>query len=119
MARSCKETTNRIYKLIIFQHNCKAIQNMAKLVNLSHSIVHYVIKHFKEENGIENKVSKSQLSKLTKCNKKFIIRKFVKNPHLTAVKVIAEFNEKFSTLFSPETVRVLRATADLPSLHRL
>ena len=49
------------------------------------------------------------LTKLTKCYKRFIIRKIVKNPYLSVVKVSAEFNEKFPTSISSETVRrVLR-----------
>ncbi|GBM69178.1 hypothetical protein AVEN_91760-1 [Araneus ventricosus] len=111
MARSRKETTISIRKFIIFHHGSgKSVQNIAKLVNLSHSTVQYVIKSFKEENRIENKVRKGRPAKLTKRDQRFIIRKFVKNPHLCALKVSAEFNEKFSTSISPETVRrVLRA----------
>ena len=77
---------------------------MAKLVNSSHSTVQYVIKHFKEENQIENKVRKGRSRKLTKHDKRFIIRKFVKNSCLSAVNVFAEFNEKFSTSISSQTV---------------
>ncbi|GBM58381.1 hypothetical protein AVEN_185485-1 [Araneus ventricosus] len=111
MARSHKETTTSIRKLIIFQHsNGKSVRNIAKLVNLSHSTVQYVIKCFKEENRIENEVRKGRSAKLTERDQRFIIRKFVKNPRLSALKVSAEFNEKFSTPISPETVRrVLKA----------
>ncbi|GBM58375.1 hypothetical protein AVEN_212727-1 [Araneus ventricosus] len=111
MARSPKETTISIRKLIIFHHSSgKSIRNVAKLVNLSHSTGQYVIKRFKEENRIENKVGKGRPAKLTERDQRFIIRKFVKNPRLSALKVSAEFNEKFSTPISPETVRrVLRA----------
>ncbi|GBM71340.1 hypothetical protein AVEN_62056-1 [Araneus ventricosus] len=57
MARSRKETTISIRKLIIFHHSSgKSVRNVAKLVNLSHSTGQYVIKRFKEENRIENKV---------------------------------------------------------------
>ncbi|GBM33312.1 hypothetical protein AVEN_101640-1 [Araneus ventricosus] len=110
MARSRKETTISILKLIIFHHSSgKSVRNIAKLVNLSHYTVQYVIKRFKEENRIEKKVRKGRPAKLTKCDLRFIIRKFVKNPRLSALKVSAEFNEKFSTSISPETVRrVLR-----------
>ena len=45
-----------------------------------------MIKHFKEENQIENKVRKGQSTKLTKHDKKFIVRTFVKSLHLSAVK---------------------------------
>ncbi|GBM43902.1 hypothetical protein AVEN_247121-1 [Araneus ventricosus] len=70
----------------------------------------YVIKRFKEENRIENKVRKGRPAKLTERDQRFISRKFMKNPRLSALKVSAEFNEKFSTPISPETVRrVLRA----------
>ncbi|GBO31425.1 hypothetical protein AVEN_172158-1 [Araneus ventricosus] len=111
MARSRKETTISIRKLIIFHHSSgKSVRNISKLVNLSHSTMQYVIKRFKEENRIENKVRKGRPAKLTECDQRFIIRKFVKNPCLSALKVSAEFNEKFSTPISPETVRrVLRA----------
>ena len=34
-------------------------------------------------------------AKLTKCNKRFIIGKFLKNPRLSAVKVTSEINENF------------------------
>ena len=54
-----------------------------------------MIKYFKE-NQIANKVRKGQLTKLTKLDKAFIIKKFMKNLHLSVVKVTAEFNEKFS-----------------------
>ncbi|GBO37993.1 hypothetical protein AVEN_209798-1, partial [Araneus ventricosus] len=88
----------------------KSVQNIAKLVNLSHSTVQCVLKRFKEENWIENKVSKGRPAKLTKRDQRFIIRKFVKSPCLSALKVSTEFNEKCSTSISPETVRrVLRA----------
>ncbi|GBN21291.1 hypothetical protein AVEN_4154-1 [Araneus ventricosus] len=63
----------------------------------SHWIRQYVIKRFKEENRIENKVREGRLAKLTERDQRFIIRKFVKNPRLSALKVSAEFNEKFST----------------------
>ncbi|GBL95646.1 hypothetical protein AVEN_24847-1 [Araneus ventricosus] len=111
MSRSRNETTTSIRKLIIFHHSSgKSVRNIAKLVNLSHSTVQYVIKRFKEENRIENKVRKDRPVKLTECDQRFIIRKFVKNPRLSALKVSAEFNENFSTPISPETVRrVLRA----------
>ncbi|GBM45308.1 hypothetical protein AVEN_54376-1 [Araneus ventricosus] len=110
MARSRKEATISIRKLIIFHHiSGKSVRNVAKLVNLSHSTGQYVIKHFREENRIENKVRKGRAAKLTERDQGFIIRKFVKNPHLSALKVSAEFNEKFSTPISPETVLVLRA----------
>ncbi|KFM63968.1 hypothetical protein X975_22520, partial [Stegodyphus mimosarum] len=73
------------------------------------SRVMYVIKRFKEENRIENKVRKGRSRKLTKRGERFNIRKFVKSPRLSAVKVSAEFNANFSTSISPETVRrVLR-----------
>ncbi|GBN51981.1 hypothetical protein AVEN_271674-1 [Araneus ventricosus] len=98
MARSRKETTISIRKLIIFHHSSgKSVQNVAKLVNLSHSTGQYGIKRFKEENRIENKVRKGRPAKLTERDQRFIIRKFVKNPRLSALKVSAEFNEKFST----------------------
>ncbi|GBM82504.1 hypothetical protein AVEN_15506-1 [Araneus ventricosus] len=111
MAGSRKETTISIRKLIIFHHSSgKSVRNIVKLVNLSHSTVQYVIKRFKEENRIENNVSKGRPAKLTERDQRFIIRKFVKNPRLSALKVSAEFNENFSTPISPETVRrVLRA----------
>ncbi|GBM53841.1 hypothetical protein AVEN_261228-1 [Araneus ventricosus] len=111
MARSRKETTISIRKLIIFHHSSgKSVRNVAKLVNLSHSTGQYVIKRFKEENRIENKVRKCRAAKFTESDQGFIIRKFVKNPRLSALKVSAEFNDKFSTPISPETVRrVLRA----------
>ena len=64
----------------------------------------YVIKLFKEENQIENKVRKDWPRKLTKYDERFIRRKFVRNPHLSAVKVSAEFIEKFSTAISLKTV---------------
>ena len=83
--------------MIIFCHSSgKSIQNFTKLVNLSHPIAQYVIKHFKEENQIQNKVRKDRQTKLTKCDKRFIIRKLVKNPCLSTVKVDVKFNEKFS-----------------------
>ena len=49
-----------------------------------------MIKPFKEENRIENKIRKGRSTKLTKLDKRFIIRKFLKNPCLNAVKVTAE-----------------------------
>ncbi|GBM23713.1 hypothetical protein AVEN_257627-1 [Araneus ventricosus] len=91
----------------------KSVRNIAKLVNVSHSTVQYVIKRFKEENQIENKVKKGRPAKLTKRDQRFIIRKFVKNPCLSALKVPAEFNEKFSTSISPETVRRVLGAAGL------
>ncbi|GBM07662.1 hypothetical protein AVEN_78062-1 [Araneus ventricosus] len=98
MARSHKETTISIRKLIIFHHSSsKSVRNIAKLVHSSHSTVQYVLKRFKEENWIENKVRKGRPAKLTKRDQRFIIRKFVKNPRLSALKVSAEFNERFST----------------------
>ncbi|GBN19544.1 Transposable element Tc1 transposase [Araneus ventricosus] len=114
MARSHKETTISIQKLMIFHHNSgKSVWNITKLVDLSHSIVQYVQKHFKEENWIENKVRKGRPAKLAKSDQRFIIGKFVKNPHLSALKVSAEFNEKFSTSISHETVRRVLRTAGL------
>ncbi|GBM41648.1 hypothetical protein AVEN_269615-1, partial [Araneus ventricosus] len=111
MVRSRKETTISIRKLIIFLHSSgKSVRNVAKLVNLSHSTGQYVIKRFKEENRIENKVRKGRPAMSTQRDQRFIIRKFVENPSLSALKVSAVFNEKFSTTISPETVRrVLRA----------
>ena len=79
MGRNRKEITNSIRKLIIFLHSRgKSTQNIAKLVNLSHSTEQYVIRCFKEENRSENKIRKSRPKKLTKCDERFIIRKFVK-----------------------------------------
>ncbi|GBN73348.1 hypothetical protein AVEN_260145-1 [Araneus ventricosus] len=112
MTRSHKETTISSRKFIIFHHSSgKSVRKIAKLVNLSHSTVQYVIKRFKEENRIENKVRKGRPAKLTKHDQRFIIRKFVKNPRFSALKVSAEFDENFSSSISPETVRrTLRAT---------
>ena len=105
MGRGHKEFTNNIQELIIFQRiSVKSIWNITKLVNLSHSTVQYVIKCFKEENKIENNVRKGRSKKLTKRDETFIIKKIVKNPHLNAVKISVEFNEKFSTTISLETV---------------
>ncbi|GBM71653.1 hypothetical protein AVEN_150141-1, partial [Araneus ventricosus] len=59
--------------------------------------VQYVIKRFKEENLIENKVRKGGPAQLAKHDQRFVIRKFVRNPRLSALKASAEFNEKFST----------------------
>ena len=73
----------------------------------------YAIKAFKGENRIENKVRKVCPRKLTKHDKRFIVRKFVKNPLLSAVKVSAEFNEKFSTSILPETIRRVLTEAGL------
>ena len=71
-------------------------------------MIQYVIRRFKE-NRIKNKIRKCRSRKLTKHNKRFIIRKFVKNHCFSVAKVSAEFNEKFSSSISPETVRrVLR-----------
>ncbi|GBL65606.1 hypothetical protein AVEN_220932-1, partial [Araneus ventricosus] len=91
----------------------KSVRNIAKLINLSHSTVHCVLKRFKEENWIENKVRKGRPAKLTKRYQRFIIRKFVKDPCLSALKVSTEFNEKCSTSISPETVRRLLRAAGL------
>ena len=45
-----KENTNSIQKLTIFHHSSgKSIRHIAKLVNLSHSTLQYVIKYFKEK----------------------------------------------------------------------
>lgn len=75
MARSRKETTNVIRKLIIFHHSSgKSVRNIAKLVNLSHSTVQYIIKRFKEENRIENKVRKGRPTKLTQREQRFIVK---------------------------------------------
>ena len=60
-----------------------------------------MIKYFKEENPI--KKIKKRLSKLTKCDTRFILRNFLKHPCLNAIEVTAEFNEKFPTSVSPET----------------
>ncbi|GBM91286.1 Transposable element Tc1 transposase [Araneus ventricosus] len=94
----------------MFHHSSgKSVRNIAKLV-LSHCTVQYAIKRFKEENWIENKVREGRPVKLTKRDQRFIIRKCVKNSRLNALKVSTEFNEKFSTSISPESVRrVLRA----------
>ena len=78
MCRSRKEVTNSIRKLIIVHHSSgKSIRNIATLVNLTHSAVLYVIKRFKEENRIENKVRKGRPRKLTKRNERFIIGKLM------------------------------------------
>ena len=102
---ACKENINSIQKLIVFHLSSgKSIWNITKLVNLSQYPVQYMIRCFKEENQIENKVRKGLSTKLTIRDKIFIFRKFLKYPHLSAVKVTAEFNEKFSTSILPETV---------------
>ena len=113
MGFSRNQITNTIRKLIIFQHSSgKSIQNIAKLINLTYSRMQYVIKRFKEENRIKNKVRKGRLRKLTKRGERFIVRKFVKSPRLNAVKVSVEFNEMFSSSISPETVgRIHRESA--------
>ena len=64
----------------------------------------YVMKRFKEEYRIENKVRKGLLTKLIKQDKIFINREFVKQPRLSAVKVTVEFNEKLFSSVSSETV---------------
>ena len=105
MVRSRKEitNTNSTQKLIILHHGSgKSIRN---ITNLSHSTGQNVIKRFKEENRFENTVRKDRPRKLTIRDERFIIRKFVKNPRLSATKVNAEFNEKFSTSISPIIVR--------------
>ena len=64
MVRSGKQIKNSTQKLIILHHGSgKSIRNITKLVNLSHSTVQYVLKHFKEENRIENKFRKGRLRK--------------------------------------------------------
>ena len=110
MVRSGKEIKKSTQKLIILHHGSgKSIRNITKLVNLSHSTVQYVIKHFNEENWIEKKVRKGRPRKLTKRDERLIIRKVVKNSRLRAVKVSEELNEQFSTSISLETIRrVLR-----------
>ena len=60
MGRSHKEIRNSIRKLLIFHHSGKSVRNITKLVNLTHSAVQYVIKCFKVENRIENKVRKGR-----------------------------------------------------------
>ena len=90
--------------IIFHRSNGKSIRNIAKLVNLSNFTLQYVIKLFKEENRIENKV-KGGPTKLTQHDKRFIIRKIMKNPCLSVVKVTAKFNEKFSTSVSPKSVK--------------
>ena len=78
MVRSCKEITNNTQKLIILHHGSgKSIRNITKLNNLTHSTAQHVIKCFNEENRIENKVRKGRPRKLTKCDERFIIRKFL------------------------------------------
>ncbi|GBM46121.1 Sodium-dependent phosphate transporter 1-A [Araneus ventricosus] len=111
MAQSRKETTISIRKFIIFHHSSgNSVRNIAKLVHLSHSTVQHVIKRFKEENRIENKVRKGRPAKLTERDQRFVIRKFVNVMCVSALKVSAEFNENFSAPISPETVRrVLRS----------
>ena len=105
---------NSIRKWIIFHHKSgKSIRNISKLVNLSHSTVQYVIKPFKEEIRIVNKVRKGQPWNLTKRDDRFTIRKFRKNAHLSAVKVSAQINETFSSSISPETVRRILREAGL------
>ena len=90
------------------------------MVNLSNSAEQYVIKRFKEGNRSENKVRKGRPIKLTKRDERFIIRKFVQSPHLSAVKVTAKLSEKCSSSVSPETVRRVLRTAGLNghSAHR-
>ena len=98
MSRNRKEITNSIRKLIIFNHGSgKSSRNIAKLINLSHCTVQYMMKRFKEENSIENKIRKGRPRKLTERDERFIIRKVMESPRLSVLKVYAEFNEKFST----------------------
>ncbi|GBM89803.1 Transposable element Tc1 transposase [Araneus ventricosus] len=69
MAGSPRETTISIRKFIIFHHiSGKSVRNIAKLVNLSHSTVQYVIKCFKEENRIENKYGEEKNEELNPKN---------------------------------------------------
>ena len=59
MACNRKGITNSIRKLITFHHSSgESIRNMAKLVNLPHSKVQYVIKRFKEKNQIKTRYEK-------------------------------------------------------------
>ncbi|GBL95587.1 Transposable element Tc1 transposase [Araneus ventricosus] len=111
MARSRKETTIGIRKLIIFHHRSgKSVRNIAKLVHLSSSTVQYVIKRCKRRKSDRKQGKKRSTGQVNKTSPRFIIRKFLKNACLSALKVSAEFNEKFSTSISPETVRqILRA----------
>ena len=56
---------NSILNLIIFHHsNGKSTQNTTKLVNLFHSTVQHMMKRFKEENQIGNKVKKRPVKKV-------------------------------------------------------
>ena len=70
-----------------------------------------MIKRFK--NGIENELRKGRLSKLTKRDKRFIVRKFLKYSRLSTVKVTAKFYKEFSTSALPETVWQVFIVAEL------
>ncbi|GFS28726.1 uncharacterized protein TNIN_41551 [Trichonephila inaurata madagascariensis] len=95
MACSRKEATKRVQKLVILNFNQgKSIRNIAKLLNVPHSAVQYVIKSSKEENKIENNPKE-----LIQCDQRFIVKKCIKKfTHLNATKVSMESEARFFSL---------------------
>lgn len=110
MGRKSKNTSLELRKLIIsyFQEGM-SYRDISTLVKRSYSTVQYIIKRFKDEGRILDKVKSGPKFVLNTYDERWIIRQIKKDPKISAPKLAVLLQTQTGKTVSPETVRrVLR-----------
>lgn len=89
------ETSVELRKLIVSHYqNRKSLQEISNIVNRSRSTVQYIIKQYKIENILENKVRNLNRKLLSDRDEQKVLREMKKNPKISAPKIASKLENE-------------------------
>ena len=112
--RQTGQTSIEIRKLII-QHSeeGKSVRDISKIVKISHSTVHNIIKRYKNLKTVENKPKVANNKIFTEAEERLLVRKVKANPFLSAPKLATIAENELGKKSSVQTIRNVLIKAGL------
>ncbi|GFQ82444.1 uncharacterized protein TNCT_10921 [Trichonephila clavata] len=106
MSRQRGQTSIELMKLIIkHTEDGKSVRAISEIVKRSHSTVHDIIKRYKTNNQVENKLKKAHNKIFTEAGERYLVGKVKVNPFLSAPKLAIIAENELGKKVSPSSIR--------------
>ncbi|XP_018797590.1 PREDICTED: uncharacterized protein LOC108974311 [Bactrocera latifrons] len=108
MSRQRSQTSIEFRKLVIKRSNDgKSVRELAETIGRSRSTVHDIIKLFKTNKQVENKLKAARNKICTDADNRYLLRKVKDNPFLNAPKLAVVAENELGKKSSASTIRNL------------
>lgn len=101
---------NRIIEL---HKNGKSYREIGKAIQLPFTTVGYIVRKYEELGSIENKPRPGRLNKLTMRVKRSVVKTALKNPMVSAQKIVEDIATSSNIIVTPQTIRNVLHNAGL------